>query len=47
MLDRVRTLVQSGKPKEDVVRLLVDEYKWPAQGLAIAQVDAFIAEVRK
>jgi cyclase len=46
ILDRVRGLVRSGKPKADVVKALVEEFEWPAQGLAIAQVDAFIDEVR-
>jgi len=46
-VERVRSLVKAGKPKEDVVKALVEEFKWPPAGLAIAQVDAFIAEVKK
>jgi len=50
MLARVTSLSRAPKPldavKADVVKALVEEYKWPAAGLAIAQVDAFIAEVR-
>jgi len=52
MLEQVTSLTNApGKTPEavkaDVVKALVEEYKWPAAGLAIAQVDAFIAEVRQ
>jgi glyoxylase-like metal-dependent hydrolase (beta-lactamase superfamily II) len=46
MRDRVSGLVRSGQGKEAVTRALVDEFGWPAGGLAIQQVDAFIAEMR-
>lgn len=46
MRARVAGLLHQGKDKEDVTRVLVDEYGWPAGGLAIAQVDSLIAELR-
>jgi cyclase len=46
MRDRIEGMVKSGKSKDEVSAVLVNEFKWPAGGLAIQQVDAFIAEMR-
>jgi cyclase len=45
MRDRVRDQVRAGVGKEAVSRTLVEEFGWPANGLAIQQVDAFIEEM--
>ena len=47
MRTRIRGLVREGQGKDEVVKALVDEYHWPAQGLALQQVDAFIAELKQ
>lgn len=44
--DRIGGLVRRGESKEAVSKVLLEEFKWPAGGLAIGQVDAFIAELR-
>lgn len=44
--DRIGGLVRGGESKEVVSKVLLEEFKWPAGGLAIGQVDAFIAELR-
>ena len=46
MRDRIGTMVRRGESKEDISKVLLDEFKWPAGGLAIGQVDAFIAEMK-
>lgn len=46
MRNRISGLVRAGKGKDAVVKALVDEFHWPANGLAIQQVDAFIAELK-
>ena len=46
MRDRVGSMVRKGENKEAISRVLLDEFKWPNGGLAIGQVDAFIAEMR-
>ena len=46
MRGRVADLLRQGKSKGDVSRMLIDDYGWPAGGLAIQQVDALIAEIR-
>jgi glyoxylase-like metal-dependent hydrolase (beta-lactamase superfamily II) len=43
--DRIGGLVRRGESKEAISKVLLEEYKWPAGGLAIGQVDAFIAEL--
>jgi glyoxylase-like metal-dependent hydrolase (beta-lactamase superfamily II) len=45
MRNRVRDLLRQNKGKAEVSSALVNEYGWPAGGLAIAQVDAVIAEL--
>jgi glyoxylase-like metal-dependent hydrolase (beta-lactamase superfamily II) len=47
MRNRVRDLLRQNKGKAEVSDALVNEYGWPAGGLAIAQVDAMIAELRR
>jgi glyoxylase-like metal-dependent hydrolase (beta-lactamase superfamily II) len=44
--ERIRDMVQRGESKEAITKVLFDEFKWPVGGLAIGQVDAFIAEMR-
>jgi hypothetical protein len=46
MRDRVRDLGRRGASQDDVAKMLVNDYGWPAGGLAIQQVDRFIAEMR-
>ena len=45
MTDRIGTMVRRGESKDAVSKVLLDEFKWPAGGLAIGQVDAFISEL--
>ncbi len=45
--DRIGTLARRGESKEAISKVLLEEFKWPAGGLAIGQVDAFIAELRE
>ena len=47
MRNRIGGLVRQGKGKEEVSKALVSEFNWPPAGLAIAQVDAFIAEMKR
>lgn len=42
---RIGGMVQRGESKEAISKVLLDDFKWPAGGLAIGQVDAFIAEM--
>lgn len=46
MRGRIRDMVQQGKSKDEISDVLTGAYKWPKGGLAIAQVDAFIAEMK-
>lgn len=46
MRDRIGGMVRGGESKEAISKVLLDEFKWPAGGLAIGQVDAFIAEMK-
>ncbi len=43
--DRIQGMVHRGESKEAISKVLLEEFKWPAGGLAIGQVDAFIAEM--
>ncbi|MEO5925104.1 MAG: MBL fold metallo-hydrolase [Bryobacteraceae bacterium] len=45
MRDRIQGMVRKGESKDAVSKVLLDEFKWPKGGLAIGQVDAFIAEM--
>lgn len=40
-------LVQDGRSREEIAKVLIDEYRWPDGGLALAQLDAFIAELKQ
>jgi glyoxylase-like metal-dependent hydrolase (beta-lactamase superfamily II) len=44
--DRIGGLVRRGESKDAISKVLLDEFRWPAGGLAIGQVDAFMAELR-
>jgi glyoxylase-like metal-dependent hydrolase (beta-lactamase superfamily II) len=46
MRGRIRDLVREGKSKDEISDVLTGTYKWPKGGLAIAQVDAFIEEMK-
>ena len=46
MRDRIRAMVRAGESKDAISRVLLGEFKWPEGGLAIGQVDAFIAEMK-
>jgi cyclase len=46
MRDRIQGMVRSGANKDEISKVLVGDYHWAAGGLAIQQVDAFIAELR-
>jgi cyclase len=46
MRNRIRGMVHDGKTKEEVSRTLIQDFGWPAGGLAIQQVDAFISEMK-
>jgi glyoxylase-like metal-dependent hydrolase (beta-lactamase superfamily II) len=45
MTDRIGAMVRRGESKDAVSKVLLDEFKWPNGGLAIGQVDAFMAEL--
>jgi glyoxylase-like metal-dependent hydrolase (beta-lactamase superfamily II) len=47
MRSRVGGMVREGKSKDDVSQTLIKDFGWPAGGLAIGQVDAFIAEMKQ
>lgn len=46
MRGHIRDLVHQGKSKDEISDVLTGTYKWPKGGLAIAQVDAFIDEIK-
>jgi len=46
MRGHIRDLVRQGKSKDEISDVLTGTYKWPKGGLAIAQVDAFIDEMK-
>ena len=46
MRGQIRDLVRQGKSKAEVSDVLTGTYRWPKGGLAIAQVDAFIGEMK-
>jgi glyoxylase-like metal-dependent hydrolase (beta-lactamase superfamily II) len=43
--DRIQGMVRKGESKDAISKVLFEEFKWPVGGLAIGQVDAFIAEM--
>jgi len=47
MRNRIAGIVRAGKGKDEVTKALVGEFGWPPNGLAIQQVDAFIAEMKQ
>lgn len=46
MRDRMSGMIRQGKSKDEVSRTLSTEFGWAPGGLALQQVDAFIAELR-
>jgi hypothetical protein len=47
MRNRISGMVRQGKNKAEVSQTLIKDFGWPAGGLAIGQVDAFIAEMKQ
>lgn len=47
MRSRVSGMVRQGKSKDEISQTLIKDFGWPAGGLAIQQVDAFIAEMKQ
>ena len=47
MKDRIQGMVRSGASKDDISKTLVGEFHWANGGLAVQQVDAFIAEMKQ
>ena len=47
MRDRVTGMVRQGKPKDDIAHTLSADFGWKPGGLALDQLDAFIAEVKR
>ena len=45
--DRLRAMLKQGASKADLEKVLIADYKWPAGGLALGQLDALIAEIRQ
>jgi glyoxylase-like metal-dependent hydrolase (beta-lactamase superfamily II) len=45
MRDRIGDMARRGESKDAISNVLLNEFKWPKGGLAIGQVDAFIAEM--
>ncbi|HEY4364550.1 MAG TPA: MBL fold metallo-hydrolase [Bryobacteraceae bacterium] len=46
MRTRIRTMVRGGKSKDEVSQTLSTDFGWKPGGLALQQVDAFIAELK-
>jgi cyclase len=47
MRDWIGSMVRQGRSKDEISQTLVKDFGWPAGGLAIQQVDAFIAEMKR
>jgi cyclase len=47
MRDRMSGMVRQGKTKAEISKTLINDFHWPDGGLAIQQVDAFIAELKQ
>lgn len=47
MRDRIGGMVHQGQSKAEISKTLIGEFHWPDGGLAIQQVDAFIAELKQ
>jgi len=45
--DRLRTMLLQGASKADLEKVLIADYRWPAGGLALGQLDALVAEIRQ
>jgi cyclase len=45
--DRLLGMLKQGASKADLEKVLIADYKWPAGGLALGQLDALIAEIRQ
>jgi glyoxylase-like metal-dependent hydrolase (beta-lactamase superfamily II) len=47
MRNRVRDMVRQNRSKDEISLTLTKDFGWPVGGLAIQQVDAFIAEMKQ
>jgi len=47
MRDRISGMVKGGRSKQEISDTLTKDFGWPVGGLAIGQVDAFIAELKR
>jgi cyclase len=47
MRSRIGGMARQGKSKDEISQTLLKDFGWPAGGLAIQQVDAFIAEMKQ
>jgi len=47
MRDRVGSMVQDGRSKDDIAKTLTAEFKWPPMGLGMQQLDSFMAEMKR
>ena len=45
--DWLRTMLKQGASKADLEKVLIADYRWPAGGLALGQLDALVAEIRQ
>jgi len=46
MNQRMQSMVRGGATKAEISAVMDSDYGWPEGGLAVAQVDAFIEELR-
>ena len=42
----LQRLIRDGRTREEIAKVLIDQYRWPAGGLALAQLDALMAELK-
>lgn len=47
MRNRISGMVRQGRTKDEISQTLIKDFGWPVGGLAIGQVDAFIAEMKQ
>jgi glyoxylase-like metal-dependent hydrolase (beta-lactamase superfamily II) len=45
--DRLRAMLKQGASRADLEKMLIADYRWPAGGLALGQLDALVAEIRQ
>jgi hypothetical protein len=45
--DRLRAMLKQGASRADREKMLIADYRLPAGGLALGQLDALVAEIRQ